>query len=387
MYFIEHLMGTFGKSPWENNLNNESLSLLIRWLKSYTDISLQRSTSNMRKFRIKTSHNTWATRKPHTTETQEQIRRQLSHRAGTTKGPRLRSWAADRSRLCAGAKTWCHWKTERGKSFWAVTGPGHSAAHGKAYEPNGQSKQQRKWPAFIRCEEWWPRRSQNTSNARMKTRGTNKAERESLLELRARVLTRRKINQRKWRAVRRTWLPPGARAGKTGSCKPSQHSDRKSSSGPNGQRKCLGGPWPWSRLPSERTKNSPGLVKSAQCWELHWTERKTRQETKNGDLNRIPEKRDGARSAFAWRKTCVVTRCHSWMRSPKWRPRCTGKSQPESARDEENTAREWTLVEAREKQPSTGGSQMKNEEPANWNKQVCKNSISTARRTADNSRK
>jgi hypothetical protein len=34
-------MDAFEKSPWKNNLNHESSSLLIRWFKSYTDISVQ----------------------------------------------------------------------------------------------------------------------------------------------------------------------------------------------------------------------------------------------------------------------------------------------------------------------------------------------------------
>jgi hypothetical protein len=39
-HFTEHLVDAFEKSPRENNLNHESSSL-IRWLKSYTGISLQ----------------------------------------------------------------------------------------------------------------------------------------------------------------------------------------------------------------------------------------------------------------------------------------------------------------------------------------------------------
>jgi hypothetical protein len=42
-------MDTFRKSPRQSNLNYESSSLLIRWLKSYTNISMQRFThKNMR---------------------------------------------------------------------------------------------------------------------------------------------------------------------------------------------------------------------------------------------------------------------------------------------------------------------------------------------------
>jgi hypothetical protein len=40
-YFIEHLVDVFKKSPWKNNLNQESSSLLIKWLKNNTGISLQ----------------------------------------------------------------------------------------------------------------------------------------------------------------------------------------------------------------------------------------------------------------------------------------------------------------------------------------------------------
>jgi hypothetical protein len=37
----EHVVDAFGKSPRKSDLNHESSSLLIRWLKSYTNISLQ----------------------------------------------------------------------------------------------------------------------------------------------------------------------------------------------------------------------------------------------------------------------------------------------------------------------------------------------------------
>jgi hypothetical protein len=50
-HFTEHLVGAFGKSPQESDLNNESLSLLNRQLKNYTGISLQRFTQEFhRKF-------------------------------------------------------------------------------------------------------------------------------------------------------------------------------------------------------------------------------------------------------------------------------------------------------------------------------------------------
>jgi hypothetical protein len=45
MHFIEHLVVTFGKSPQESDLNNESSRLLIRRLKSYTGFSLQPFTT------------------------------------------------------------------------------------------------------------------------------------------------------------------------------------------------------------------------------------------------------------------------------------------------------------------------------------------------------
>jgi hypothetical protein len=38
-------VGAFRKSPWECDLNNESSSLLIRLLKSYTGFSLQQFTT------------------------------------------------------------------------------------------------------------------------------------------------------------------------------------------------------------------------------------------------------------------------------------------------------------------------------------------------------
>jgi hypothetical protein len=37
-YFTKHLLGAFGKSQRESDLNHESSSLLIRWLKSTTRI-------------------------------------------------------------------------------------------------------------------------------------------------------------------------------------------------------------------------------------------------------------------------------------------------------------------------------------------------------------
>jgi hypothetical protein len=40
-YFSEQLVDAFEKSPRESNLNHESSSLFIRWLKRYTNISLQ----------------------------------------------------------------------------------------------------------------------------------------------------------------------------------------------------------------------------------------------------------------------------------------------------------------------------------------------------------
>jgi hypothetical protein len=43
-HFTEHLVSTFRKSPWESDLNHESSSLLIWWLKNYTEYSLQPST-------------------------------------------------------------------------------------------------------------------------------------------------------------------------------------------------------------------------------------------------------------------------------------------------------------------------------------------------------
>jgi hypothetical protein len=48
MHFTEHLVGAFGKSPWENNLIHETLSLLIRRLKSYTGIPYNDSHQNPR---------------------------------------------------------------------------------------------------------------------------------------------------------------------------------------------------------------------------------------------------------------------------------------------------------------------------------------------------
>jgi hypothetical protein len=68
------------------------------------------------------------------------------------------------------------------------------------------------------------------------------------------------------------------------------------------------------------------------------------------------------------------------IKSRRW-PACTGKSQPESARDEENTpvSEPW-WGKKKGKATHIGGSQMKNEVPAYWNKEVCKDSISTARR-------
>jgi hypothetical protein len=53
-YFTEHLVNAFGKIPLESNLNHESLSLLIWWLKNYTDISLQWFTHKNLKRKIKT---------------------------------------------------------------------------------------------------------------------------------------------------------------------------------------------------------------------------------------------------------------------------------------------------------------------------------------------
>jgi hypothetical protein len=45
-HFTEHLLDVFEKSPWENDLNHKSSSLLIRWLKKYTRNHLQKSTHN-----------------------------------------------------------------------------------------------------------------------------------------------------------------------------------------------------------------------------------------------------------------------------------------------------------------------------------------------------
>jgi hypothetical protein len=42
-HFIEHLVGAFEKSPRESNLNHESSSLLIWWLKNDTRNNLQQS--------------------------------------------------------------------------------------------------------------------------------------------------------------------------------------------------------------------------------------------------------------------------------------------------------------------------------------------------------
>jgi hypothetical protein len=39
MYFTEHLMGAFEKSPQKSNLNHESSSLLVRRLKNNTGSS------------------------------------------------------------------------------------------------------------------------------------------------------------------------------------------------------------------------------------------------------------------------------------------------------------------------------------------------------------
>jgi hypothetical protein len=47
-YFTEHLMDAFEKSPWESDLNHKFSSLLIRWLKNYTEDHLQRFTQIQR---------------------------------------------------------------------------------------------------------------------------------------------------------------------------------------------------------------------------------------------------------------------------------------------------------------------------------------------------
>jgi hypothetical protein len=45
-HFTEHLVGAFGKSPRESDLNQELSSLLIRRLKNYTGFSLQQFIDN-----------------------------------------------------------------------------------------------------------------------------------------------------------------------------------------------------------------------------------------------------------------------------------------------------------------------------------------------------
>jgi hypothetical protein len=55
-YFTEHLVDVFRKLLRENDLDHESSSLLIRWLKSTTGISLQQSphtTSENRNHRVR----------------------------------------------------------------------------------------------------------------------------------------------------------------------------------------------------------------------------------------------------------------------------------------------------------------------------------------------
>jgi hypothetical protein len=46
-HFTEQLVGTFGKSPRESDLNQKSSSLLTRRLKNYINISLQQFTHNI----------------------------------------------------------------------------------------------------------------------------------------------------------------------------------------------------------------------------------------------------------------------------------------------------------------------------------------------------
>jgi hypothetical protein len=45
-YFTEQLVGAFGKSPRESDLNQEPSSLLIRRLKNHTRVHLQQSTQS-----------------------------------------------------------------------------------------------------------------------------------------------------------------------------------------------------------------------------------------------------------------------------------------------------------------------------------------------------
>jgi hypothetical protein len=47
-HFTEHLVSAFGKSPWEYNLNHETLSFSIWQLKSNTGRHLHQSTHKNR---------------------------------------------------------------------------------------------------------------------------------------------------------------------------------------------------------------------------------------------------------------------------------------------------------------------------------------------------
>jgi hypothetical protein len=62
-HFTKHLMDAFEKSPQENALNSKSSSLLIWWLKSYTDIFLrqfpQEHTTNHTKIKSFSKNRTW----------------------------------------------------------------------------------------------------------------------------------------------------------------------------------------------------------------------------------------------------------------------------------------------------------------------------------------
>jgi hypothetical protein len=70
-HFTEHLVGTFGKSPRESNLNHESSSLLIWWLKNTASFTLTASKTKNQKHKSRTrrtrewrSSNAWAPADP-----------------------------------------------------------------------------------------------------------------------------------------------------------------------------------------------------------------------------------------------------------------------------------------------------------------------------------
>jgi hypothetical protein len=58
-HFTEHLVCAFEKPPWKNNLNHESLSLLIRRLKNHTGMnSCNKSQTHDRKSQLKINQTT-----------------------------------------------------------------------------------------------------------------------------------------------------------------------------------------------------------------------------------------------------------------------------------------------------------------------------------------